>query len=380
MEMLMILTYAAICFCVFRFLKVPLNKWTFTTAVLIGFLGIGFVLLMMNYNHPYTKQARFYFYSTPIIPYVRGEVIDVPVQPNSPVKKGDILFKIDPRPYEFAVKSKTAALAEAEQGVKQLQAAYNAALADVKESAAQRDRAKKSFERYESANRKGSSQPFSEAQIDTRRQTYLAADANVSASQARADQAKLALESLIGGTNTTVARLQADLQDAQYDLDQTTVRAPTDGFVTQLFLRPGMMAAPLPLRPVMVFLDDQNTTFAASFAQNALQRIRVGDEAEIIFTAVPGRVFKGKVNRIVNALSQGELQPTGALVDPETRMADGRVSAVIDITDDISNYQLPPGSSGEVALYTEHWHHFAMIRRILLRMKSWQNYVFLEGH
>jgi hypothetical protein len=58
----------------------------------------------------------------------------------------------------------------------------------------------------------------------------------------------------------------------------------------------------------------------------------------------------------------------------------GRAVAVIHITDDTSNYSLPGGSAAQVALYTQYAHHFAIMRRILLRMRSWENYVFLEGH
>ena len=58
----------------------------------------------------------------------------------------------------------------------------------------------------------------------------------------------------------------------------------------------------------------------------------------------------------------------------------GRALAVIDITDDMSSYQIPLGAAAQVAIYTEYWHHVSMIRKILLRMRSWQNYIFLEGH
>ena len=54
--------------------------------------------------------------------------------------------------------------------------------------------------------------------------------------------------------------------------------------------------------------------------------------------------------------------------------------ALIEVTDDLSAYQHSGGAAAQVAIYTEHWHHFAIIRRILLRMKSWENYIFLEGH
>ena len=202
----------------------------------------------------------------------------------------------------------------------------------------------------------------------------------LASARATAEQARLAYQSQIGGVNTTVARLQAELRDAEYDLEETTVTAPTDGYVTQLFLRTGMIAVPLPLRPVMVYIHDDDNVFAAAFQQNALQRVRAGDEAEIAFDAVPGRVFAGEVTGIMDAVAQGQLQPTGALIDPETRQAPERALAQIRIIDDLSDYQLPAGSSAQVAVYTEQWHHFAIIRRILLRMKSWMNYVFTEGH
>jgi hypothetical protein len=72
MEILLILTYAAICYGVFRLFRIPLNKWTVPTAVLGGMFIIGFILLVMNYNQPFSKEARLYFYTTPIIPLVEA--------------------------------------------------------------------------------------------------------------------------------------------------------------------------------------------------------------------------------------------------------------------------------------------------------------------
>jgi multidrug resistance efflux pump len=384
METLLVLSYAAICYAVFKIFKIPLNKWTVPTAVLGGIIMLFFILLIMNYNHPYTREARLYFYTTPIIPNVRGEVTEVAVKSNAPMKKGDVLFRIDPRPYQYIVDQKRAALAEADQNVKQLKAQWDAASASLDQAAASRDRAKQSFERYEQGNanaqKNGRPLPFPEIQVENQRGLYLASEAAVTGAQANVEGARLAYESRIDGVNTTVARLQAELQSAQYDLDETTVRAPTDGYVTQLFLRPGMMATPLPLRPVMVFVHDEGKMFTAAFQQNALQRVHVGDEAEVAFDAIPGRVFKAEVTAVIDAVAQGQLQPTGALLDPEERQGQGRALALIHVVDDLSGYQLPGGAAAQVAVYTEHWHEFSIIRRILLRMKSWENYIFLEGH
>jgi hypothetical protein len=140
-------------------------------------------------------------------------------------------------------------------------------------------------------------------------------------------------------------------------------------------LAPADVRAVLPLAIACFLL-----AYVESFQQNALQRVRAGDEVEIAFDAIPGRVFAGKVTGIMDAVAQGQMQPTGELIDPETRQDPGRALARIQITDDLSEYQLPAGSSAQVAVYTEPWHHFAIIRRILLRMKIWMNYVFTEGH
>ena len=131
MELLLILIYTAIFVAVFKIFRIPVNKWTLPTAALGGIIMIGLILLVMNYNHPFSANARIYFATTPILPDVRGRVIDVPVEANAPLKEGDVLFRIDPQPYQYVVDQKKALLAEAETSVKQLKSAYDQALANV---------------------------------------------------------------------------------------------------------------------------------------------------------------------------------------------------------------------------------------------------------
>lgn len=384
MDLLLILTYAAICVAVFKIFRVPVNQWTVSTAVLGGIFLISALLLIMSYNHPYSGDGRIYFTSAPVIPAVGGIVVEVPVKMNAPLKKGDVLFRIDPRPYQYTVDQKMASLAEAEQSVRQLKAALDGAVSLVAGTEASRDRAQQSYERYleifESSRTRTGETAVSELEVENRRGAYLTAQAAVGTAQAQAMQARLAYESQINGINPTVARLQAELRNAEFELDQTTVRAPSDGYVTQVFLRPGMMANPLPFRPVMVFISSEERILAAAFIQNSLQRVRVGDEAEVSFKAVPGRIFKAKVGNIIDVMAQGQLQPTGALIDPQApeRLNPGQTLAVIEIQDDLSAYQLPGGVVADVAVYTEHWHHVAILRKVLLRMSAWMNFVFLE--
>ena len=249
-------------------------------------------------RNPFTKNARIYFATTPIIPDVKGRVIEVPVKPNELLKAGDILFRIDPNPYEFEVAQRRAALAEAEQNVSQLKAAFDSALAAAEAATAQADTTEKALNRYnegnENARLAGRPLPFSVADVENRRGAYLAGEGARQAAVARAEQARIVYQSQIDGVHTSVARLRADLRDAEYNLQLTTVTAPGPGFVTQLALRPGMFMVPAPFKPAMVFVNLDDRALAAGFQQNALQRVRPGDEAEVAFDGVPGRIFKAR--------------------------------------------------------------------------------------
>ena len=379
MELLLILLYVSICYVVFKVFKIPINQWSLATAALGGIVGIVLLLLIMNYNHPFTTNARIYFSVTPVLPSVRGRVIEVPAQTNTPLKEGDVLFRVDPKPFEYMVAQKKAALAEAEQNVKQLKASLDQATAAADRTNAQFDLAQQEYNRQAQLFER---KVVAQATLDTATRNLEASKQTWVGAKAEEERARLAYSSNIEGVNTTVARLTAELADAQYDLDQTVTRAPGNGFVTQVALRPGMYVVPAPLRPVMAFVntDMNDQGLGAAFQQNSLQRVRAGDEAEVAFDAVPGRVFKGKVRTVLDAIAAGQIQASGALVDYGARTEGGRALALIDIDEDISGYQIPAGAAAQVAIYTKYWHHVSLLRKILLRMRSWQNYVFLEGH
>jgi multidrug resistance efflux pump len=290
-----------------------------------------------------------------------------------------VLFRIDPAPYQFVVDQKKAALAEAEQNVKQLKAGLDQATAAAERANAQRELAQQNYDRQVELFEK---KIIAQATLDTFTRNLETANQSLLGARAEEERARLAYSSNIEGVNTSVARLSAELADAQWDLDQTVTRAPAAGFITQVGLRPGMYVVPAPLRPVMVFVntDKRDQQFTAAFQQNSLQRVKAGDEAEAAFDAVPGRVFKGKVLLVLDAIAAGQFAATGTLVDFGARTEGGRALAVIEIEDDMSPYQIPLGAAAQVAIYTQHWHHVSLLRKILLRMRSWQNYIFLEGH
>ncbi len=376
MDILLILTYTAICIAIFKIFKIPLTKWTVPTAALGGVIIVGALVLLMNYNHPYSNMAREFFVTTPIVPAVRGIVTSVEVEPNQLVDKGTVLFRIDPKPYESIVRQKQALLAGTKEGVRELEATVAAARARVVEVTANRDRSQGVFQRYERGFASGA---FSEIDLDNRRQLYLADAAALERAEADLERAQIAFEAGIDGENPDVARLQAELEKSRYDLERTVIRAPTSGYVSQLLLRPGMMAASLPLRPVMVFVHDERLPMIAAFRQNSALRLKAGYEAEIVHPSIPGRVFHGKVTRVVPNLGEGQLQTSGSLLGTaQVFQSVGRIPVQIEVTDDMSAFNLPTGSRAQVAVYSEHAHHVAIIRRILLRMSSWQNYLYLD--
>mgnify|MGYP001604320244 FL=1 len=316
MDLLLILTYTAICIAIFKIFKIPLNKWSVPTAVLGGIVLIGTLILLMNYNHPYSEMSRQYFVTTPIVPNVTGQVIEVPVTGNELLDKGDILFKLDPVPFQNKVDS--------------LKARVQAAKTEL-------ERADKLFK----------------AKAGSKRDLDLAA--------------------------ASLDDQQAQLAQAEYDLSQTTVRAPARGYATQVILRPGMRAASLPLRPVMIFVSAEGNYLVAWFRQNSLLRLEVGNEAEVAFDGIPGTVFSGEVQLVLPALAEGQVQASGNLINPNTAPRPGRIPVLINITDpryEAYASQVPGGSYAQAAIYSEHFHHVAIMRKILLRMSAWMNYLF----
>ena len=379
MELLLALIYVSFCIAIFKIFRIPVNQWSLSTAVLGGIIGISLTLLVMNYNHPFTANARIYFAVTPILPTVKGRVVEVPVQANAPLKEGDVLFRLDPKPFDYVVAQDKAALAEAEQNVKQLKASFDQAAALAERANAQLQLAEQNYDRQAQLFK---ANVVAQATLDTATRNLDVSKQSFAAAKAEEERARLAYTSNIGGVNTAVAKLRADLADAEFDLEQTTTRAAGPGFVTQVSLRPGMYAIPAQLRTSMFFVNTgpQDRELGAAFQQNSLQRVKAGDDAEVAFDAVPGRVFKGKVRTVVDAISTGQLGTTVGLIEPETRTTAGRAVAIIDVSDEMRDYQIPLGATAQVAIYTEHWHHLSLLRKVLLRMRSWQNYVFLEGH
>jgi len=374
MEMLILLTYTAICVFIFKLFKIPLNKWSVPTAVLGGVVLVGAMVLAMNYNHPFTRKVRQVYVVTPIVPEVRARVQEVLVTPNTPVKQGDPLVILDDTRYKARVAQLEAQLADTSQLAQGNVVSVAEARARVRQVTAKRDQAVGTLRRYE-----GALSAFSKQQVDTQRQLVTAANAELEAARAALAKAETQLNGSVDGDDPAVAAIKAQLEEARFDLQNTIIRAPLDGFVTQLAVRPGMMAVPLPLKPLANFVNSEKRRYVAAFRQQSLLRLQPGSEAEVTFTSLPGEVFTGKLVEVLPTIAEAQLSAGQQLIGGDAfRRMDNEALAIIELEANDSVDALPMGVSAQAAVYSEHLHHVAIIRRMLLRMMSWQHYLYVD--
>ncbi len=173
--------------------------------------------------------------------------------------------------------------------------------------------------------------------------------------------------------------METQLADAMYDLEQITIRAPGDGYITNLQLRPGILVGGGGSSAVMTFVinrDDQNTgVVVATFGQKNFLRIKEGNYAEVALNAYPGQIWTGRVVNTIDVSGAGQMQASGELPD---EIAAGKATnfAVRIKLDDADSLRLPAGAQAQVAVYTEDVQIAGIPIMFLIRVKSWMHYLF----
>ncbi len=340
----------------------------------------GYLLLMvglfipMQWGAPTGPTAVFRFVIE-IAPAVSGQVTEVPVAPLTDLKQGDVLFQIDPVPFEQEVKRLEAALVDANQQPELLASDVQIAEAMLATSVAERERAQSKFQRSEKLL---PAKAVSQDEYDDDKRTAEVADRSYDEAKARLQQAKLKLDALTSsGMNTAVAQAEAALAEAKYDLEQTTVRAPANGIVQQLALRPGSRVAASPLSSKLLFIESDRQRISMAVNQNQLRYVQVGQPAEIVLRYLPGMTIQAKVLGVTEVTSGGQVRSSGVIEDisPNETRAEP-VQVVLEITDDrVSVGDIPGGAVGTAAIYTEKSKATHLIRRVMMRMQAWLNYV-----
>ena len=171
-----------------------------------------------------------------------------------------------------------------------------------------------------------------------------------------------------------VDQLKAQLESAKWNLDKTVVRAPADGYATNIGLRKGARVANLPLAPVMAFIDTSDTIIGAEIAQINARYIQPGQPVEATFKFRPGKIYSGKVESILQAVATGQVQASGLAVTPKDVVS---LPFVVRIRLDDADFarSLPAGSTGDAAIFTERVKVAHVIRKVLLRQLAILNYV-----
>jgi multidrug resistance efflux pump len=369
------LCYGALLVIVFRLRGAKLTMGWKLSPVFFMLACIIVLAVPMQWGAP-SGPINVFRYVVEIVPNVAGEVVDVAVKPHKSLKAGDVLYQIDRRPFQAEVDRLTAAVAEAEQRVLQLEAELKTAAANVDLQVARRDLARSTYERSV-AIQKDNPAAISEQRLDVDRQTLVEAEAALRADESIETEARLAFESDINGQNTAVAQLKAQLESALLELEWTTVRAPANGYVMQLALRPGHRVSSVPGQSSLAFVEEDRTRLAVGIRQFQLRYVKPGQAAEIAFKLYPGRVYSARVESVIPMNSSGQVQVSGVLSDVEDMLTEKRPYGVILTLDDetIDVSDLPGGAIGTADIYTEKARFSHIIRHIELRMKSWLNHV-----
>jgi multidrug resistance efflux pump len=210
-------------------------------------------------------------------------------------------------------------------------------------------------------------------QAQDRQNQYETVLAQLNVAKAAQQSAKLALDSEIGGVNTTVAQTQAQLDDAVWELSQTTVRAPADGYVTVVALTVGDRA--LQARSVLSFIVEKEITLVGLFSQNGFQTIKEGAAVDIVFDNVPGRIYHARIVAIPKGIGQGQLAVSGTLARTNALGGATVFPAEISIPDGMNRDQLRLGMSGSATAFAGNAGVIGLLASILVWVGSYTAYL-----
>ncbi len=406
MEALLLAIYAFFVWLIFIKLKwLPWNITSQVIVVIIPIVGLTAMILTLNVVAPSSSDVRVFKYVVQILPQVRGRVIEVPVEPNRLVKKGQLLFRIDPTPYQNDLNLAQAKLGAAEAqfataganlvdagaGARQLQEQLNSASAQVRALQPRVELARLRVQQNRELVASGAGDRFALEQAEAN-----LVELEAQLAKSRADEAQVAqkLSGRVNGEQATVAAARAqlattkaqvdsaraDVANAQWNLDQTAVYAPADGYAINVQLRPGSYVVSVPLAPAMSFVEEELQVIAL-YAQNELVWVEPGNRAEFAINTYPGRVIGASVDSIVWAQGQGQLLQSGQV--PQTGVypqAPGRFPVKLIVDDKDRELFLAAGATGHGAIYTDHVAALHLVRMVILRIGSITDYLVLKLH
>ncbi|WP_347266502.1 HlyD family secretion protein [Paracoccus sp. (in: a-proteobacteria)] len=268
----------------------PLRRIALIVVVLTASLYV--VSLVMERFTPTSSQAVVQAFVVPMAAEVSGRVAEVSVVDNAAVKAGQVLFRIDPRPYEIAVTEAESRLERIGQTIGANTAKVDAAQARLVEARARAvnvsEQANRSFQLVERGI-------YAQSKHDEAKAALASAEASVAGAEAELAKAQQELGSS-GADNPQIKEALAALERARLDLIRTTVTAPADGAITNLQLAAGQFVGVG--QRALTFVDSGTIWIAAAFKENSLEHISSGDPVEVVLDTLPGRIFKARVESV----------------------------------------------------------------------------------
>jgi multidrug resistance efflux pump len=326
-----------------------------------------------------------------VVPQVRGQVIEVAAEGNRSYKKGAVLLRIDPTPYQNNVNRLKAklladdsALESAKASARQLSESLRGAAGQVAVVESKLGLAQRRLAEHEElvANGAGDLFALEDARANVRQLRGELETVNANENQVIQQlSAKSRGEYVaVASARAQLAATNADLANAQWELEQTVYKAPSDGRVINQQVRVGTMLVPMPFAPAFAFVEDEQELIAF-YNQNELHMVESGNEAEVALKTRPGEIVKAKVDSVIWAQSQGQVQQGGMMpMTGVTGMPPARFAVKLRTTGKWKNDVLPAGSAGTGAIYTNHGKMIHIIRKVFMRVTTKINYLILKLH
>ncbi len=378
MELLLLGIYSFFVWLIFiKFKWLPWNTATQVIVAIIPIVGLTALILTLNVVAPSSADVRVIKYVVQVIPQVKGRVIEVPAQGNRPMKKGDVLFRIDPTPYELDVKALEAQLAQSEGSALELREQLNVAKGNTAALRAQIELTKLRVKQFEELSASGAGNRFD---LEKARADLANLQGQVASAIANEARSQAQLAAVVDGDLAAVATIKANLAKARWDLSQTVMYAPANGSAINVQLREGSFVNPVPLAPAMSFVEDEFQVMAL-FGQNELWKVAPGNEAEIALSTYPGDIIKATVDSIVWAQGQGQMAQSGMV--PQTGpvpVPPGRFAVKLKMAAKDADRFLAAGATGQGAIYTDSGEPIHILRKVILRVGSYTNFLILKLH
>ncbi|MEO6169789.1 MAG: HlyD family secretion protein [Lysobacter sp.] len=348
-------------------------------------IAIGVVLLLMVIATLYALSDRLAPASSrgivsanvvQIAPRVSGEVTQVMVADDAVVEAGAPLFSLDARPFELATRQAEASLATACQNINASVASLVAAQAAVTQARTQLDTARTDAERVRQLEKSGY---VSASQADAKRAEAANAAAGLSTARANLESANAQLGPK-GLNNPAILAAQAKLEITQYDLASTVVRAPHYGVVTNVTLSPGQFIAAG--NPAMTFIDANAAWITVDLRENQLQNVKPGDPAHLLFDALPGTIFEGRVQSIAWGINPGRAVQGGLVANQASNRwfePARRIPVRIELSGGMQAWprNVRVGGKVDAVIFAGGTGNpIALLARGVQRVKSWVSYLY----